>query len=233
MRDAQPTAIYLKDYQQPDYWIERTELTFELQDEYTLVTALLDLVRNDQAADGADLLLAGQDLELISLVLDGQTLTTEQYELGDESLTVKGVQQRSQLVIKTRIYPAKNTALEGLYRSGGMYCTQCEAEGFRRITYYLDRPDVMSVFTTHIIADAAQFPVLLSNGNLIADRVENGLHKVTWQDPHKKPAYLFALVAGDLRVKEDRFTTMSGRDVALKFLLSHRISIKPIMPSMR
>lgn len=219
MRDAQPTAIYLKDYQQPDYWIERTELTFELQDEHTLVTALLDLVRNDQAADGADLLLAGQDLELISLVLDGQTLTNEQYDLGDESLTVKGVQQRSQLVIKTRIYPAKNTALEGLYRSGGMYCTQCEAEGFRRITYYLDRPDVMSVFTTHIIADAAQFPVLLSNGNLIADSVENGLHKVTWQDPHKKPAYLFALVAGDLRVKEDRFTTMNGRDVALKIFV--------------
>lgn len=219
MRDAQPKAIYLKDYQQPDYWIERTELTFELQDEYTLVTAQLDCVRNEQAQPGAALLLAGQDLELLSLVLDGQPLTAGQYETGEESLTVHGLQERSQLEIQTRIYPAKNTALEGLYRSGGMYCTQCEAEGFRRITYYLDRPDVMSVFTTHIIADAAQFPVLLSNGNLVADCVDDGLHKVTWHDPHKKPAYLFALVAGDLRVKEDRFTTMNGRDVALKIFV--------------
>ena len=132
MRDAQPKAIYLKDYQQPDYWIERTELTFELQDEYTLVTAQLDCVRNEQAQPGAALLLAGQDLELLSLVLDGQPLTAGQYETGEESLTVHGLQERSQLEIQTRIYPAKNTALEGLYRSGGMYCTQCEAEGFRR-----------------------------------------------------------------------------------------------------
>src|SRR5690606_6300021 len=120
------------------------------------------------------------------------------------------------------IDPAANTALEGLYRSGGMYCTQCEAEGFRRITYYPDRPDVMSVFTTHINADAEQYPVLLSNGNKVADTTEGGLRRVTWHDPHKNPAYLSALVAGDLLVKEDQFTTMSGRNVTLQIFVEPR-----------
>jgi aminopeptidase N len=133
---------------------------------------------------------------------------------------LNGLQDAHQLTIQTRIYPHQNTALEGLYQSGAMYCTQCEAEGFRRITYYLDRPDVMSVFTTHIIADAEQYPVLLSNGNLLAEEVlEGGLKKVSWHDPHKKPAYLFALVAGDLQLKQDSFTTMSGREVTLKIFV--------------
>src|SRR5690554_2113719 len=120
------------------------------------------------------------------------------------------------LETKVKINPANNTALDGLYRSGGMYCTQCEAQGFRRITFYPDRPDVMSVFTTHIVADAKINPVMLSNGNLVSGEETAGVRTVTWHDPHKKPSYLFALVAGDLLVKEDRFVTQSGREVALK-----------------
>ncbi|WP_420590397.1 aminopeptidase N [Bacterioplanoides sp.] len=220
MRDAQPNAIYLKDYQQPGYWIEQTDLTFELQADYTLVTARLSIVRNDQVDGGGTLRLDGQQLELISVAVDGSQIESQQYDLDEESLTLHQLSASHELTIKTRIYPDKNTALEGLYQSGSMYCTQCEAEGFRRITYYLDRPDVMSVFTTHIIADGEQYPVLLSNGNLTGEEnLANGLKKVSWHDPHKKPAYLFALVAGDLQVKEDRFTTMSGRDVTLKIFV--------------
>ncbi|WP_430461996.1 aminopeptidase N [Thalassolituus sp. LLYu03] len=219
MRDAQPKAIFLKDYRQPDYWITSTDLTFELNDDSTLVTSRLSLVRNEQAQATAPLVLAGQELELISVAIDGVTLAASAYQTDDESLTIHSVPAQFELKIVTRIYPAKNTALEGLYRSGGMYCTQCEAEGFRRITYYLDRPDVMSVFTTHIIADAASFPVMLSNGNLVAESESNGLRKVSWHDPHKKPAYLFALVAGNLLHKEDEFMTCSGRKVALKIFV--------------
>jgi len=219
MRDAQPKAIYLKDYQEPDYWIETTDLTFELNEDATLVTSALKMVRNKNATADAPLVLTGQELELLSVAIDGSELRADQYQTDDESLTIASVPQSFMLQIKTRIYPDNNTALEGLYRSGGMYCTQCEAEGFRRITYYLDRPDVMSVFTTHIIADAQKYPVMLSNGNLIADTEENGLRKVSWNDPHKKPAYLFALVAGSLLNKEDKFVTMSGREVTLKLFV--------------
>ncbi|MDK2777865.1 MAG: aminopeptidase N [Pseudomonadota bacterium] len=219
MRDAQPKAIYLKDYRQPDYWIETTDLTFELNDDATLVTSLLKMVRNADAPADAPLVLAGQELELLSVAVDGRELTAEEYTTDDESLTLPQVPAAFMLQVKTRIYPAENTALEGLYRSGGMYCTQCEAEGFRRITYYLDRPDVMSVFTTHIIADAQNYPVMLSNGNLTAESEENGLRKVSWHDPHKKPAYLFALVAGSLLSREDSFVTMSGRRVTLKIFV--------------
>ena len=220
MRDAQPNAIYLKDYQPPAYWIETSELTFELQPQATLVTAVLSLVRNPEVSSAGCLRLDGQQLELLSVAIDGVTQDADQYQLDDESLTLNGLQDAHQLTIQTRIYPHQNTALEGLYQSGAMYCTQCEAEGFRRITYYLDRPDVMSVFTTHIIADGEQYPVLLSNGNLLAEEVlEGGLKKVSWHDPHKKPAYLFALVAGDLQLKQDSFTTMSGREVTLKIFV--------------
>lgn len=216
MRDAQPQAIKLSDYREPDYWISTTELAFELLEEHTLVTSLLKFKRNAKAQAGAPLVLAGKELELLSVSIDGQSLTAEQYQVGDESLTIADVPEEFELSTQVRIYPDQNTVLEGLYRSGGMYCSQCEAEGFRRITYFLDRPDVMSVYTVHIIADAQQYPVMLSNGNLIADSTENGKRSVTWHDPHKKPSYLFALVAGDLKVAEDTFTTMSGRNVDLK-----------------
>ena len=216
MRDAQPQAIYLTEYREPDYWISTTELTFELQETATLVTAVLQCQRNEQASTTVPLILVGTELELLSVQVNEQVLSASDYHVDDERLTLSSLPEHFVLTTQVRIYPDQNTVLEGLYRSGGMYCTQCEAEGFRRITYYLDRPDVMSVFTTHIVADAKQYPVMLSNGNLIADQQTGNLRTVTWHDPHKKPSYLFALVAGDLRVAEDQFTTMSGRHVALK-----------------
>ncbi|GGY31768.1 aminopeptidase N [Bacterioplanes sanyensis] len=220
MRDAQPVTKYLRDYSAPAYWIEHTELTVELFDDYTDVTAVLDLRRNDEVAGDGSLTLDGQELELLAVQLDGQALSEGQYQLGEETLTVNGLGESHKLSVRNRIYPHKNTALEGLYRSGGMYCTQCEAEGFRRITYYLDRPDVMSVFTTHVVAADGQWPVMLSNGNKTADEVlEDGRRRVSWHDPFPKPCYLFALVAGDLRVLEDTFTTMSGREVALQIFV--------------
>ena len=222
MRDAQPQAIYLQDYRAPDYWLDTTELDFDLHEDHTRVDSRLTFRRNSAAAADAPLLLNGQGLELLSIRLNGQLLGAQDYQLGDESLTIASVPAEFVLEIAVRIDPAANTALEGLYRSGGMYCTQCEAEGFRRITYYPDRPDVMSVFTTHINADAEQYPVLLANGNKVADTTEGGRRRVSWHDPHKKPAYLFALVAGDLLVKEDQFTTMSGRNVTLQIFVEPR-----------
>ena len=184
MRDAQPQAIHLQDYRAPDYWLDATELEFDLHDDHTRVNSRLSFRRNSAAAADAPLLLNGQGLELLSIHLNGKLLDAQDYQLGDESLTIAGVSAEFVLEVSVRIDPAANTALEGLYRSGGMYCTQCEAEGFRRITYYPDRPDVMSVFTTHIIADAGRYPVLLSNGNKVADTNEGGRRRVTWHDPH-------------------------------------------------
>ncbi len=219
MKDAQPKAIYLNDYREPDFLIETTELTFTLEEDSTLVSSKLVMQRNQNSESNAQLVLHGQELELLSVSVDGQMLAAEQYEVGEETLTIASLPDRFVLEINNRIYPHKNTALEGLYRSGGMYCTQCEAEGFRRITYYLDRPDVMSVFTTHIIADAVKYPVMLSNGNMVAESMEGGKRRVSWHDPHKKPAYLFALVAGDLLCASDEFVTVSGRKVDLKIFV--------------
>ncbi|MEK9766551.1 MAG: hypothetical protein VW274_08725 [Thalassolituus sp.] len=216
MRDAQPKAIQLADYKAPTYEVTETHLRFELNDEFTLVNSVLKLRQN---GSDTSFTLNGQELELLGITLDGKALSSDDYELGEETLTLSGLGAEHTLEITTRIYPDKNTALEGLYRSGGMYCTQCEAEGFRRITYYPDRPDVMSVFTTEIIADAEKYKVLLSNGNPISESVENGKRRAVWHDPHRKPAYLFALVAGDLCVREDHFTTCSGRDVLLKIFV--------------
>ncbi|WP_300432113.1 aminopeptidase N [uncultured Thalassolituus sp.] len=219
MRDAQPTAIQLTDYKEPAYEVVETHLRFELEEEFTLVTSTLKI---RQLGESNELFLNGQELGLESISIDGRVLGEGEYTLGDESLMLTGLSAEHTLQVVTRIYPAKNTALEGLYRSGGMYCTQCEAEGFRRITYYPDRPDVMSVFTTEIIADAGQYPVLLSNGNPVSEEVIGGKRHVVWHDPHKKPAYLFALVAGDLLVTEDSFTTCGGREVALKIFVEPR-----------
>lgn len=216
MLDAQPKTTQLSEYTEPNFWVEATELTFELQPESTLVSARLQLKRNPNRPVNSPLELDGNELELISVRLNGTVLTASDYSLSEEGLVIHTMPDEAVLETKVKINPAQNTALDGLYRSGGMYCTQCEAQGFRRITFYPDRPDLMSVFTTHIIADVASNPVMLSNGNLVADSQENGVRTVTWHDPHKKPSYLFALVAGDLQVKEDSFTTMSGREVALK-----------------
>lgn len=216
----QPRTIYLKDYQVPGYLIKTTDLRFEIYDGETIVSAMLHLYRNPAAhVPATQLTLHGADLELISIALDGKLLTASDYEFGEESLTVFDTPAELKLLTITKIKPESNTSLEGLYRSRTMYCTQCEAEGFRKITYYLDRPDVMSEFTTTVVADK-KYPVLLSNGNLIDQgEAENNRHYATWHDPFKKPAYLFALVAGDLAHIEDSFTTCSGRDVTLKIFV--------------
>ncbi|MCO5786099.1 aminopeptidase N [Pseudomonas sp. G11-1] len=219
MRTEQPTTIHLTDYRQPDYLIDETHLTFELFEDHALVHSRLAMRANAAGEGGAlpPLVLHGQDLVLQSVALDEQALTADAWQVDDSSLTLQPQAREFELAITTRIEPQNNTALEGLYKSGGMFCTQCEAEGFRKITYYLDRPDVMSRFTTTVMAERGSYPVLLSNGNLIASgEHEGGRHWATWEDPFPKPAYLFALVAGDLYRIDDSFTTMSGREVELR-----------------
>jgi aminopeptidase N len=218
MRTEQPKVIHLKEYQVPDYLIDETHLTFELYEDRTVVHAQLVMRRNPDAGPGLPpLQLHGQDLELVSLALSDRPLSEGDYQVAEESLTLQPDADSFTLDSTVVIHPESNTALEGLYKSGSMFCTQCEAEGFRKITYYLDRPDVMSSFTTTVSGDKQKYPILLSNGNPIASGAEDdGRHWATWEDPFKKPAYLFALVAGDLWCVEDSFTTMSGRNVALR-----------------
>ena len=218
MRTEQPQMIYLKDYQAPDYLIDETHLTFELFEDHTLVHAQLVMRRNPARGAGLPALaLDGQQLELLSVSLDDIELAAEDYQLSDSHLILHPTSEQFVVDTSVRIHPESNTALEGLYKSGGMFCTQCEAEGFRKITYYLDRPDVMSKFTTTVVAEQHSYPILLSNGNPIASGPdEDGRHWATWEDPFMKPAYLFALVAGDLWCVEDTFTTMSERSVALR-----------------
>ncbi|MGK8435846.1 aminopeptidase N [Ectopseudomonas hydrolytica] len=218
MRTEQSKTVYLKDYQVPDYLIDETHLTFELFEDHSLVHAQLVMRRNPEAGAGLPkLVLDGQQLELLELKLDDRELSAADYTLTDSHLTLQPTQERFVVDSSVRIHPESNTALEGLYKSGKMFCTQCEAEGFRKITFYLDRPDVMSKFTTTVSAEQHAYPVLLSNGNPIASgSEEGGRHWATWEDPFKKPAYLFALVAGDLWCVEDSFTTMSSREVALR-----------------
>ena len=213
-----PKTIYLRDYTPPDYLIEQVELRFELGEESTLVHSRLRMVRNHVPTAGSPrpLVLDGQQVQLLGLRLDGVELPPDRYEVESERLTLFVVPERFELEALTRIRPQDNTSLEGLYKSSGNFCTQCEAEGFRKITYFLDRPDVMAVYTTTLTADKTRYPVLLANGNLIASgELGDGHHWATWRDPFKKPCYLFALVAGHLQRVEDNFTTRSGRRVAL------------------
>ncbi len=218
MRDANPQTIYLKDYTVPEYLIHSVALNFTLDDENTLVSSRLTLSRNpaSQSRD-TSLTLSGENLKLIRVALDdGNDLNNDRYLQTQDALIIHDVpqQQRFVLTIENKINPKANTALEGLYLSNGMLCTQCEAEGFRKITYFLDRPDVMTLFTTTLIGDKDRYPVLLSNGNKVAQgELPDNRHWVTWEDPFKKPCYLFALVAGQLECLEDRFTTQSGRDI--------------------
>ena len=219
MREAQPATIYLSEYQPPGYLIDTTELYVNLQQEYAEVSSKLVLRRNPEAAADApaELLLNGVDLELMSLRIDGVELGAERYQLDQEELLILAVPEQFTLECVSRCKPQNNKSMEGLYRSRTMYCTQCEAQGFRKITWYLDRPDVLSRFTTHIEADQAQFPVLLSNGNLFdSQTLAAGRHRASWEDPFPKPCYLFALVAGDLSFQQDQFTTQSGRAVDLR-----------------
>ncbi|MDY6891560.1 MAG: aminopeptidase N [Pseudomonadota bacterium] len=218
MSAQKPHAIHLKDYQPPAWRVERTRLHFELEEEQALVRAQLSVSRNPDAGARQPLELLGDDtLELVQLSIDGRALSGGDYRRAAGKLLIPEVPERFTLECVTRLLPQENTALEGLYKSDGIFCTQCEAEGFRRITFFPDRPDVMSVFTTTLVADKARYPVLLSNGNPIASGdADGGRHWVTWEDPWPKPCYLFALVAGDLAWREDHFTTASGREVALR-----------------
>jgi len=206
MKDGQPKAIYLKDYKVPPHLIEETNLHVDIFEEETTVVATLKVSRNPDAGDedAADLVLDGStDLETDSIQIDGRPLSSNEYQIDDDKLVIFDVPAAFELTTAVRIRPQDNTALEGLYKSGDMYCTQCEAEGFRNITWYPDRPDVMSTFRTTVVANKAQYPVLLSNGNDIDRGEADDRHWVTWEDPFMKPAYLFALVAGDLQFIED------------------------------
>ena len=208
---SKPQAQYLKDYKAPDFLIEHTELIFDLQPLTTRVSALLTLTRVGE--HGAPLILDGINLRLVSLSID--TVAITDYAIVGEQLVINNLPESCQLNIVTEISPQTNTSLEGLYLSGGAYCTQCEAQGFRKIMYYMDRPDVLSTFDVTIVADK-KYPQLLSNGNQVeSGETQDGRHFVKWQDPFKKPSYLFALVAGDFDVLKDNFTTKSGRDIEL------------------
>ncbi|SMF95386.1 aminopeptidase N [Methylomagnum ishizawai] len=219
MREPTPRAIHLKDYTPPEYLVDTVDLFFELDEENTRVTAKLRVRRNpDAGGGGGELELCGEDLILETLKLNGRPWAASRYRLTPEALFLSGVPDRAfDLEIVTRLNPKANTALEGLYLSNGMFCTQCEAQGFRKITYFPDRPDVMAVYTTTLVADRDRYPVLLSNGNPIAQgELKNGRHWVKWEDPFKKPCYLFALVAGRLACLEEDYRTASGRGVKLQ-----------------
>jgi len=217
MRDATPSAIYLKDYRKPDYLIDIVDLEFDLQKDLTRVHSRMQVRRRAGVAESAALVLDGQELELISVIVNDTPQNISTLLLTDDELTLTSLPDQFTLEITCTIRPELNTKLEGLYKSGSMYCTQCEAEGFRRITYFPDRPDIMARFSTRITADKTDYPVLLSNGNLLDSGDSDGnRHWAYWEDPYPKPCYLFALVAGPLSVLEDSYRTTSGREVALK-----------------
>jgi len=225
MKTETPRPVRLKNYRPSPYLIDAVSLDFRLSPEMTLITARLDIRRNPKSrARNKALVLDGENIELRGLALDRATLAGGDYEVSETALTIHAPPEGPfTLTIETACNPAANTALSGLYRSNDTYCTQCEAEGFRRMTYYLDRPDVMAVFTTRIEAGKGDAPVLLANGNPVDAGPVEGTerHYAVWHDPWPKPAYLFALVAGDLAMVEDSFTTASGREVALRIYVEH------------
>ncbi len=222
--EAAHKTIYLKDYRKPAFQVQSTHLDIDIHDGYTVVDAVLQIVRSDSAAVDEALRLHGVDLELELIEIDGVALAPEHYRQEGEELVISSVPTAAfSLHTRVRIHPEKNTALEGLYCSNGIYCTQCEAEGFRKITYYPDRPDVMSRFMTTIRADKQRFPVLLANGNPVASGdLSESRHYVTWEDPFPKPSYLFAMVAGNLALHRDVFVTMSGRHIDLRIYVESR-----------
>lgn len=217
----QSVRKYRKDYRAPDFSFEAVDLSFDIDATETTVRAYYDL---SQAADSEsnDLWLDGRHMALDSLAIDGQTASTDSYSVHDDGLRLFGLPARCRLELVTRIAPNANTALEGLYQSDSILCTQCEATGFSRITYFPDRPDVMTCFTTRITADQSVYPVLLAGGNRADYRQQDdGRHTAVFTDPWPKPCYLFALVAGDLAAINDTYRTESGRDVELAFYTEH------------
>ncbi len=222
-RETPPQVVRRADYAPPRHYVETVDLDFTLDELRTRVRAQMRIRRGPTADVNAQPMhLDGQALELVSVAIDGRPLGAERFVQDEAGLTIFNVPPAFTLDIETIINPCDNTKLEGLYLSNGTFCTQCEAEGFRHITYFPDRPDVMAVYTTTIRADRARVPVLLSNGNLVANGDDaDGAHFAMWHDPFPKPSYLFALVAGDLAVAEDAFVTQSGRRVDLRLFVEH------------
>ena len=218
MKTQTPQTIYLKDYRPPQFLIDTVDLHIDLAEEWTTVKAELNFRRNPASSENSKtLVLNGQKMELMAVILDKVELTQDQYQVDESQLTINDVPEKFVLSTEVRIQPQNNTELEGLYKSSKLFCTQCESEGFRKITYFLDRPDVMSLYSTTISADRQLYPVMLSNGNMLnSGKLTDGRHWVKWEDPFPKPAYLFALVAGDLLHIEDSFRTSSGREVKLQ-----------------
>ncbi len=210
---AEKSTIYLDDYTPPTHHIVHTDLTFEIFDDHTMVINRMQIERTQD--ESKSLFLHGVGLKLLCVKID-DVKAEGKFTLSEEGMELSCEKDAFVLQIVTKIYPDENTTLEGLYRSGEILCTQNEPEGFRHITYFIDRPDNMSTFTTTIIAESARYPVLLGNGNLVDSEVySDGRHRVQWEDPFAKPSYLFALVAGDLGEVSDTFTTMSGREIVL------------------
>ncbi|MGZ3747790.1 MAG: aminopeptidase N [Pseudobdellovibrionaceae bacterium] len=219
MTTKQNKKTYLKDYRKPLFEVDSLVLNFNLNEDFCRVLATSQI---KSLKEGAPLFLDGVDLTLLSVSINNEKLSFSQYNLSSEGLEIPNVPASFELKIETQISPQKNTSLEGLYKSKDIFCTQCEAQGFRKITYFLDRPDVMTRYAVTIEADKKKYPVLLSNGDRIKiEDLGNGRHKAYWNDPQKKPCYLFALVAGDLGVIQDHFTTKSGRHVNLEVYAAH------------
>ncbi len=219
---ATPKTIYLKDYQAPHYLVETIDLIFDLHEDFTTVKAQLQIRANGHDGKTLPLILDGQELELSSIALDGHALEKTDYQLDKEHLTIPAPGASFELATEVRIKPQLNTSLMGLYKSSGNFCTQCEAEGFRRITYFIDRPDNLAIFTVTIIGDKDRYPVLMSNGNF-TDRGDLPANRIwrKWHDPFKKAGHLFALVAGNFDILRDHFVTQSGRNVTLSLYLEH------------
>lgn len=209
-------VIYRKDYQQPNFWVKSVSLGFMIEPEFTLVKSKIHFHHNTESSFHT-LELNGIDLELLNISINGKKLSSDEYQLDSEILTIENVPDSCELQVENKIYPSSNKALEGLYQSGDFFLTQCEAEGFRKITFYPDRPDVMAPFDVTLVANKEKYPVLLSNGNLVGSGdLKNGKHYARWSDPHPKPSYLFATVAGDLKFIEESYLTSEGNSVQLR-----------------
>jgi aminopeptidase N len=216
--DSSPTTIYRKDYTPPAFLVDTVELGFDLDPDRTVVANRITM-RHNPASQSQDIVLHGEEIELVQLRMNGKALAPTEYKLDGSTLTIRKVPAAAEVVleIETLCAPVQNTTLSGLYVSNGNFFTQCEAEGFRRITYFPDRPDVMAKYTVMLRADKAAYPVLLSNGNLIEEGdLGDGRHYAKWEDPFKKPSYLFALVAARLVCQEETYTLNSGREVLLQ-----------------
>lgn len=213
-------TIYLSDYKPNHYTVDHIALEVDIFDHETIITSTLQMSVNPSSSEKTPVTLTGENMELLELKLNGKVLSSSEYQLSDSELSFETSESSFEVVTKVKIDPANNKALEGFYASGEQLCTQCEPEGFRKITYFLDRPDVMAKYKTKMIADKKKYPHLLSNGNRIGEGdLPNGRHWVEWEDPFKKPSYLFAMVAGDFDVARDTFTTMTNRQIALEIFV--------------